>query len=461
MALNTPQITNVNSQFWRGSDPTRNRPGIRVILVVTEASRALAFGKGPNAAIADAALQKSLNLTPKIRGTLRVDITNWCTAVEWGCAADEKFVTLTVTLDNTNGMFNGIPKGAMIVIERRKPVWSQKGKFYPMLSCHLWNKNRTVSGNGEQMTLELYDRMKWLAEYDVPKKVYKKDKSHRQGWTTKQIIQDIARRSSIPVGVISAQFGTIKHSRFETTGSVLDSLHKILKAHKTKVDANIKKNSNGKRKAAKTRSIIHTRDGKLNISTILDPAKSATSIKSVPFFNDAIGIESGSVSETMNDDNFATRLLLKASAAGVKKNKKGKPRKTIKQKVVTINPSDPNVQKVFGIIEKEDHTLRRQDLSLGELKKKGQERLDKFVNAETTIEFTTRGYPNLWPGDFILLNSMKLGARGLYSIHTVGYSLAGGQLLMTIAVKGDSLIENSFEKFAVSKYRYTRMGTRY
>src|SRR5688500_4024518 len=125
------------------------------------------------------------------------------------------------------------------------------------------------------MTLELYDRMKWLAEYEVPKKVYKKDKSHRQGWTTKQIIQDIARRSSIPVGQISAQFGTVKHSRFETTGSVLDSLHKILKAHKTKVAANVKKNSNGKRKVAKTRSIIHTRDGKLNILTILDPAKNA------------------------------------------------------------------------------------------------------------------------------------------------------------------------------------------
>lgn len=447
MANVAPKIVNANSQFWRGSDPTANRPGIRVLLVITEATRKLAFPR----AIADKELQKLLNLTPARRGTIKIDITNWCKSVEWGSGTDEKWITLNVVLDNKDGIFNAVPKGAMVIVERRKPVWSQSGKFYPMVSTHLWNKNRTVQGRMEEMTLELYDRMKWLAEYDVPKKVYKKDKAHRQGWTTRQILVDIARRANIPIGAISTSYNTTKHTRFETVGSVLDSIHKVLKAHKTKTDAKLKKGT----KPAKTRSIIHCRDGKLNISTIKDPATVAAQIKSVPFFNDVVGIESGSVTETMNDENFATRLLLKASAATTKKNAKGKPRKKVTQKVVTINPSDPNVQKVFGVIEKEDHTLRRQNLDLGALKKKGQEKLDKYLNAEVAIEFTTRGYPNLWPGDFILLNSRKLGAKGLYSINTIGYSLQGGQLLMTINVKGDSLIENSFEKFKISDSKFT------
>lgn len=461
MALDSPQLVNAASQFWRGGDttggdPYRNRPGLRVVLVVTEASRALAFGSGPSAAVADKELQKSLGLPPKQRGTLRVDITNWCKSVEWGTGQDEKYITLNVTLDNSKGMFNGIPRGAMIVIERRKPVHSPRGRFTPMLSCHLWNKNRSFTGRSEEMTLELFDRMKWIAEYDVPKKVYKKDKAHKQGWTTRQIIMDIARRANLPVGEISNTFNLTKHTRFETTGSIYDSLTKVIKAHKTKIDK--KQKEAGRSKPTKVRTIIHTRDGKLNILTLKDPASHAKAIKAVPFFNDAIGIESGSVSETMDDEKFATRLLLKASAATIKKNKKNIPRKRITQKVVVINPTDPNVQKVFGVIEKEDHILRRQNLDLGALRKKGQEKLDKFVNPDTTIEFTTRGYPNLWPGDFILLNSLKLGVRGLYAIETIGYTFAAGQLVMTVSVKSDSLVENTYSKFIVSGKRFDAFG---
>lgn len=461
MALDSPTIVNADSQFWRGGggpsgDPSRNRPGIRVVLVVTEASRALAFGSGPTAAIADKELQKSLGLPPKQRGTLRVDITNWCKSVEWGTGSDEKYITLNVTLDNSKGMFNGIPRGAMVVIERRKPIHAQSGKFYPMLSCHLWNKNRSFTGRSEEMQLELFDRMKWIAEYDVPKKVYKKDKAHKQGWTTRQILVDIARRANIPIGEISTTFNLTKHTRFETTGSVFDSIQKVLKAHRTKLDKKIKDKKRGK--PTKVRFIVHCRDGKLNIITLKDPASQAKALKSVPFFNDSIGIETGSVTEQMNDENFATRLLLKGSAAKPKKNKKGVPHKKITQKVVTINPTDPNVQKVFGVIEKEDHVLRRQNLDLGQLRKKGQEKLDKYINPETTIEFTTRGYPNLWPGDFILINSRKLGVRGLYAIDTIGYSFAGGQLIMSIAVKSDSLIENTYSKFVVSGKTFDAFG---
>jgi cellobiose-specific phosphotransferase system component IIA len=453
MALDRPQLANVNSQFWRGGDtatkgsPVRNRPGIRVILVITEASRALAFGNSPGDAIADKKLQRLLKMAPKRRGTLRIDITNWVKSADWGAARDEKFITLNITLDNKFGLFNSIPKGSMIVIERRKPVWSKTGKFTPMLSCHLWNKNRTITGRSEEMQLELYDRMKWLAEYDVPKKVYRADRAHRQGWTTRQIIVDIARSAGIPVGEISTGFNSQRFKRFETTGSVFDSLQKILKAHKTKTDAVYKK---AKKKPAKTKTIIHARDGKLNVITVRDPAKQAQVVKTVPFFNDAIGIEAASVREVMNDEKFATRLLLKASATDTKKNEKGKSRQRVKAKVVTINPSDPYIQKVFGIIEKTDTKLRKQNLNLGTLQKKGREELDKRINAETELEFTTRGYPNLWPGDFILLNSMKMGARGLYSIDKIGYSFQGGQLLMSVVVKGDSLVENSFTKFKVS-----------
>jgi hypothetical protein len=461
MALDSPQIVNVNSQFWRGGDtsdgdPYRNRPGLRVVLVVTEASRALAFGSGASAAVADKELQKSLGLPPKQRGTLRVDITNWCKSVEWGTGHDEKYVSLNITLDNSKGMFNGIPRGSMIVIERRKPIHSPRGRFYPMLSCHLWNKNRSFSGRSEEMVLELFDRMKWIAEYDVPKKVYKKDKAHKQGWTTRQILQDIARRANIPLGEISTTFNATKHTRFETTGSVFDSIQKVLKIHRTKIDKKIKDAKRGK--PTKLRFIIHCRDGKLNIITLKDPATYAKELKAVPFFNDSLGIESGSVSEQMDDEKFATRLLLKASAATTKKNKKNIPRKKITQKVVVINPTDPNVQKVFGVIEKEDHTLRRQNLDLGALRKKGQEKLDKFINPETTIEFTTRGYPNLWPGDFILINSLKLGVRGLYAIDNIGYSFTAGQLLMTISVKSDSLIENTYAKFVVSGTKFDAFG---
>lgn len=461
MALDSPDLINANSQFWRGGggpdgDPYRNRPGLRVVLVVTEASRALAFGSGPTAAIADKELQKALGLPPKQRGTLRVDITNWCKSVEWGTGGDEKYVSLNVTLDNSKGMFNGIPRGAMVVIERRKPIYAQKGKFYPMLSCHLWNKTRTVNGRSEEMVIELFDRMKWIAEYEIPQKVYKKDKAHKQGWTTRQILVDIARRANIPIGEISTTFNSTKHTRFETVGSVFDGIQKLLKLHRTKVDKKIKDAKRGK--PAKLRFIVHCRDGKLNILTVKDPASQAKALKSVPFFNDSVGIEGASVSEVMNDENFATRLLLKASASTVKKNKKNVPRKRITQKVVVINPTDPNVQKVFGIIEKEDHTLRRQNLDLGQLRKKGQEKLDKFINPETSIDFTTRGYPNLWPGDFILLNSKKLGVRGLYAIDTIAYTFAGGQLTMQVSVKSDSLIENSYGKFVVSGKTFDAFG---
>lgn len=438
-----PILNDSYGEWWRGGDDDsngfqiRNRPGVRVVLVLTKAAKQLHF---PTAYVGEpvadwATIRQRLgsNVLTK-SAVLKIDITNYVTDLSWGSSEEDKYVQASVTLDNTHRVFSGIPAGTQIVIERRKPIWSAKGKFYPMLATYIWEREKTMEGGSERLNLTCYDRMYWLSQYEVPGKVYKKDKAHKHGWTARQIILDLAKRAKIPLGEIGIKGGP-PFKRFESSGSFLESVTSVLAKHKTKT-------------GRKTKAIIHTRDGKLNIVMVKAPDKVVSKAKQLPYFNDMYGLEGGAVRETRKEQ-FATRLLLKASAVDTKKNKKKRKHKVIKQKVVTVNPSDPNVQKVFGIIEREDTTLRKKDVTLAQLKKLGVAKLDGLIAPDTEIEFKTRGYPNLWPGNFVILDSKRLGVKGVFRIYRVDYTLANGQLLMTLIVKGTSRVKKAYKTFDV------------
>lgn len=440
-----PTINDLYGEYWRGAiEPhmaaeyaTRNRPALRVICIVTNSALAIQYpnNTGKAAATIDnlASINKALKSNILRKGNaLHIDISDYITDISWTCADDTDYLEATISVDNTFELFSMIPLGARFILQRRKPVYAANGKWYPMVECYMWTRQKSVEGQTSKISFTCYERMYWLANNSAKKKVYKKDKAHKHGWAVKQIIKDICRNAGIPVGVIDIGANT-RIDRFETKGTVLQEIQNLLAKEK-------------KKSGRKAKPIIHTRDGKLNIIIPLDPQAQVKKSKQIPLFNDAYGLEGASIRQNMDKEGtgeeFATRLILKQGKADTKKNKKKRRHKVIKQKEIVILSSDPNIEKVFGIVEKTDTSLRDKDIDLGRLKALGRDQLARRQRPKVEIEFTTRGYPNLWPGDFVLIDSKKIGTslRGFYRIKSIGYEISGGQMLMTIIVNNDNYV---------------------
>lgn len=373
-----------------------------------------------------------------LKDTSAVDITEFVTNLSWQASDGENFTTLSVSLDNYRGVFNMIPHGTKLRLQVRLPFQNfestKKGKFYDYCTAFVFTKNRSGSADSQTMELTCYDRLYWLAQNDLTKKVYKSDKKKPNGWTASQIIRDIALQLKIPVGKIDATTKALK--RFEVKGKALDEIKRVL---------NEDKKATGRKKSY----VIHMRDGKLNV--VLENTKP----KSAYLFDDVNSIESGSLNEEMGED-FATRLVVKGNQKTTTKTKGGTKVKKIAPLSLTLNPDNKSYQQAFGIIQKERKLKGNQ--SPAEFRRVAKNLMADAVRPKRTFEITTRGVPHLWPGSQVFVNSGYFGINGLVRVSGVQYGLSGGEFTLQLTLVADKKV---FTTQAQADLYYKRLDVRY
>lgn len=367
-----------------------------------------------------------------------VDITEFVTNVSWGASDKENFTSLSVSLDNYRGVFNMIPHGTKIRLQIRLPFQNfestKKGKFYDYCTAFVFTKNRSGSADSQTMELTCFDRLYWLAQNDLTKKVYKSDSKKPNGWTASQIIRDIALQLKVPIGKIDPTTKAIK--RFETKGKALDEIKRAL---------NEDKKLTGRKKSY----VIHMRDGKLNV--VLEN----TNPKSAYLFNDVNSIETGTLSEDLGED-FATRLVVKGNTSGRAKTAGGTSVRKVSPLSLTVNPENNSYQQAFGIIQKERKL--KGSPSSAEFRRVAKNLMAEAIRPRRTFEITTRGVPHVWPGSQVFINSGYFGINGLVKVTGVQYALSGGEFTLQMTLVADKKV---FTTQTQADLYYKRLDVRY
>lgn len=423
----------VNLPIYQGSNLTpSNTSSIKVVLVLTDANKDIIFNNS------DAVIGFGSTAQLPRKGLTKIDITNFVTDLQWHEAADQKWLDATVVLDNKGDRFSFVPRGARLEIYRRIPLSSSKSKLVNYFTIFVWERNYAVDGGAENLTWACYDRLYWVANTTVftPIKYLKDKKSHKKGYTLQQIVKDVGQRFNIPIGVIETKAVPLA-STFVIGGTLGDELMtKGLKQYLT-----ISKD--------KSKYIWDMHDGNLNLREVT----TISSKTNIYFFPDASMIENFTREEQSVDldpstaeknSGFYTQIVVPAPAAqpGTTKNAKGKlVRRPKKYKTFTVNPTDPTIQKNFGIIPfpinsadgKTFTILGKNYTTKAEIQKAAQTQLDEFFSKPVQhISFDTRGVAGIWAGDSCYLNSTLLNAKGVFTIMSVGYELQADQLTLTI-----------------------------
>lgn len=399
-------------------------PGLRVMAVIPKAALQLKYPRGAPSLVgaASAATKNNTTVWNITHNLTQIDITDFVTSIGWSASTEQNFVEVSIDLDNRGQLFNWLPPGTLFLLQSRSPRWRAGGQYSTFLSVYMFEIERTNEGGSETMSVTAYDRLKWMGESKPGNKTYKVDKRHKRGWTSRQIIADICKRVKMPVGSLGIRNIYIK--KIELKGDALEQVNAVIKhvAQKTP-----EKNDKYR---------IHAANGKMNIvKTITDTKK----VKSALLFNDSTGLENANLS-IKPKEGFATQLKVipstKWRTQQWKNSKhKGKVPKGYKSDAIIVNPTDKNIQKVFGIITKENKEIgRKHNLSRAGLIRLARGELNRQMAFIQEAQFTARGQLGIWPETWVYLASARLGVRGLFSVKSVSYTLSGGVLTMTLTV---------------------------
>lgn len=389
--------------------PGESTAPFKVLMAVGKGARSLFTARSKDGAYAVSPLF--------LKKGVAIDITGFITSMSWNAADDERFTTLNVSLDNHRGVFNQIPHGTKIRVQVRRPFYdfkgTQQGKFYDYISAYVFEKSRTADGGSQTMSLTCYDKTYWLASNDFHK-VYKADSKHKGGWTASQIIRDIAAKLKLPIGTITPTKAKIK--RIELKGSALDCIMRVLSKDKQLTKR-------------KKRYSVDMRNGKLNV--VLENPEPKVAYK----FTEENAIESGTLTERLRQDKFATRITVSGNAKKWGRTKGGSRVKKIDALKVTVNPKERAYQQAFGIIHK--HVKLKGTHSAAELRRLANNQLEAALRPEREFSISVRGVPHLWPSSRVYVLSGYFGVNGLVRVKSVQYNVEGGEFTLELGLSAD------------------------
>ena len=486
----------INDERFQGWDrngktgETRNlifsqRPGFKILAVLTKASASLQLGTGSRLTPPATGTENPFD-TPFVpvlsnrkdiaallngkKSTVRIDITNYVTEVQWDDATAQEHQTAKITLDNFGGVFSFLPIGTLILIRRRKPLWNSKGKLSTMLAVYVMEKDRTVSGDGtETLLLHCVDKLYWLGQSKMPKgKNYQKNKNHKSGWTALQAIRDIAHTAGVPMGDFNLGRSGKRGVRLKTVTTselaFIDAIFAVLNEERLE-------------SGRKEDHIVHMRDGRLNVivSSVILSIQAQKKQDKLWRFTDDTTIESGTVVESYGLQDgpataaqtqaaatsatagvatdlttFATRVTVTANKMAPAKNKKHKKRNKLYQGqkfIITaaqLGAKYKETEAALGVINA--NITARKGLPMAQVRAEAKKKLLGYLTPNRVVTFQTRAIPGLWAGYFIVVHSRALGVKGVFKLDKVNYTLSQGSLTT----------ELSFD--AGSKYKLGKKG---
>ena len=353
------------------------------------------------------------------------DISDFVTQLGWSSSAENGFVEVNLSLDNSRGLFNYLPEAARITIWRRKSInninGNNAGAWYPYIVSFVMDKRRTADGRNHTMSITCQDRAGFFGANPSEKKVYKKDRTHPNGWSPREITLDICRREGIPVNAskIPARLN----------GKPLPRLTRLETADHSVVEliSDAWKRSVARLPDKQQRPyVLHARTGQFEVEFVSPPGKESNTQEFLVMFDDNANIENGDLHETIEDD-MHTVLEAQGSYRVTTTNAKGR-RITSKRKVKgSFYPENRDILKAYG--KKVKKTNYKQVFpSRQAFRQKAQADIDEMSRPRRTFTFRAKGVLGLWPIRYVQLTSRYFGLRGNFHIENVSYNIQEGQI---------------------------------
>lgn len=422
------------------------------------------------------------------------DITHYLKGMSWSSTDENSHINLNLEVDNTQGLFNYLPVGAKIIVWRRKSLITRStkennvihdtGKWYPYMQVYLSDKDVSISGRENTMSLSCFDRMARLSRLVPKKKVYKTDKKHPKGWTPREITIDICKAEGIPYDPAKIPNRVITRVKDRNKkGVVIPGRLKVISLPRLeKFDVGEDdKTAAGMLSAVWRDSVddippkfgvtypnMHMRTGKFVVEFLSPVFRDTVSPNSVISIDNVVpisssqqtqliafdenNIESIKFTERTSDNVVGSDRLIGATATEPQKTYtelsakgkfympvtvgKNKKRKRITKTATYIAKPDNHemIWAAFGRIRHTHNFKKRIFKSEQAFRQAADAMVNRAIEPTRTLEITGKAPLGLWPYKYVYITSRAIGLRGRFPIQSVNYSVASGVVSVSLTL---------------------------
>ena len=379
------------------------------------------------------------------------EISDFITSLSWSSSGDNNFINVSISLDNLQGIFNYLPEAAKITIWRRKTASGSaklnSGKWYRYITCYVTEKETSIEARSNKLTITCSDRAGFLQSQISKKQQWiKGKKSHKKGWTPRDITIDICKREGIPYDSKKIPSYFVKNKVVKMAdGRIKRSIVKVyLPRIEYKPDS---KELNLLISGAWNQSLaklpkkdqldysMHMRQGFLVVEFLTPPGQLMTQTdpegqKQLAVFDDE-NIETSTSKTSINPESVYTVLVAKGTYQdGFTKNAKGKKIRKTKPASGTFHPSGNRGKLVWQAYGKrtKNKTFPHVFKNKEEFRTAAQAWIDGRSRPVLTLSIDARGPLGIWPRYYVTVISRQLGIKGNIKVDTVNYSVDNGMV---------------------------------
>lgn len=411
------------------------------------------------------------NTSAKIIGTYSTEfeISDFITSLTWSSASTNSFIDVSIGLDNTHGLFNHLPEGAKVTIWRRKSLTNGKGlyagKWYRYITSYIFSKTRSASSRGDQtMAIECGDRLSFAgAQNYTGKSSWVTDKSHKNGWTPREITLQICKATKLPVDAayipssyiikkkvtrgtgrnrkVSVTYETVKLPRIQYDQVESTDIPSLIIGAWNRSLAELPRNK-------RLPYSMHMRQGALRIEFVAPPGDPLTQVtepnnersRLVPRFTDEDNIESITLEESIEPDQVYTVL----KATGVYNNRErvnGKLQNKPKKVTKLFFPSGDRGKRILEAFGRRtavydfSKKMKKNFTTREAFYRAAQQRIDNISQTQRSLSLEGLGPLGIWPKHYVYLSSRYVGVRGHVWVESVSYTVGEGVIKVSLEVQ--------------------------
>lgn len=467
---------------------------------IAEVEKALRLARSRNNAAAVARLEIRLarlknvlsNLTANAKNDDKIldqyssefEISDFITSMSWSSTDESGFVNLQIGLDNSHNLFAYLPEGAKVTVWRRKSTTNTNrgnslysGKWYRYITSYIVEKSHSFEGRGQTLDIQCADRASFLQSHISSKGAWKKDeKTHKDGWTPRQITIDVCKREGIPYNAdkIPSRY-PIKKVTKQANGLYRSDVEWVTippieyTAETKEISLLLSKAWNDALAKLPLKKrlpyVIHMRRGVLEVDFVAPPGDPSTQTdearqRILCVFNDN-NIESAGMSESMKPEEVFTVLSAKGTSKKKKKNKNGRTVVEKKQFKGTFTPSMPRGKFILDAYGRrvKSHEFKNTFKNEKEFRQAAQAYIDKISRPTRTLEISGQAPLGIWPNYYVFVSSRRLGVKGNIIVNSVDYSIEDGRINVSLQLNALYKHYSSGEK--AFRYSPPESGTWY
>lgn len=403
--------------------------------------------------------------------SVRFDISDFVTSLSWTSDEQNGYVSVSLGLDNSGGVFNYLPVGTAVTIWRKKSVTNfntpgMGGRWTPYIKVWVSDKTRTADGRNQTMTVECHDRNAYFGANKVKPKSYKTDEKHPKGWSPREITIDLCKRHNIPYDAGKIPTYIIpKGTKGRLQGVKFPRLPKLEVNEESIAEylaATWQQSRNKLKTADKRDLIIHMRRGVLEVEIVSPPGKwnseySFNTAHKLVLYDDNNTIEKATLSEKITDETV-TVLNATGTITTKKKNATSGKTEVTKKKVKGTFKASPYALLAYGEKEVTRNFKKNKFTSQKDFSTFCQGWIDDHSRPTYDLQVSGKGILGLWPIRYVNVSSRYLGIRGHFRIKTITYTISSGSINveMTLAVNKRVFVDGhkhyTKAKFSVDQY---------